>query len=451
MDAVDFQTLQKFAETPFVIEAPVTASAYAAKAAAILGGARIKVHPEGSAPKAYTNALDGVRKQVATEFKGVGGRIEFLNLAEKDLEKEVRRIDRSLANASDFVAETVASRGAFAFGIKDSARRPVCIVVGPHPDMTAQDFFAGFIEEAVEAHGVDDEAMQRTIMWHELGHCLLGVSENKADTFAALMTIRHLNNPNIIPLLASWREYDEWTRPEWSGDYFISKTLWSLQKIESKLRHSAKFMSMSVREIASLAEEVAAQFGPSKAEIEHRRRFRGALAAIHGLKAHYVPARGGVKKVDVDEWMSSHADNVPEFRRLQSLKNNLQFGAIALQPFEVEASRFRNAMKKIAKTGDRSALAFLNRYEKPWRAKERPDAGPAPSIGFKPKPTGAIDEIIAMDRASERIDFSMNNDVWVVRDRASGSIRRAGSISLGREWGAKGYDPLAARRAAFKF
>jgi hypothetical protein len=447
MDAVDLQAIQKFVDVPFVVEAPLTASAYAARSAAVLAKARVKINTDSMGDVPYRNVLNSIRKQVAAEFDATDDRIEFFDLGTKDLKKEAARIDKSLVKEARDLPAEAAERGAITFGVMSHQMKPICVVVGPGPGMTVTDFFKSDIRGGIDTSGISDENVQQLVMWHELGHCLLGMSENKADTFAALMSIRHGHNEKLLPLLATWREFDEWSKPEYEGDYFISKTLWNVIEIEPQLLKSKKFMSMSVKEIASLADEVSDKFALTKDQIEHMRRFRTALAAVFEMKAHYIKVDDGMKRVDPQEWMYSIPD-VPEFARFSTLIDNLRFGAVSLKPFEPDAKAFKITMKEVAAGGDRSARTLVAQYEKKHVAKKESPTPPGmdpfgPRIGFRAKPAHAIDEIISVNKSAERINFSFNNDVWVVRDKETGSILRAGSSSLGQQWGAKGYDPLS--------
>lgn len=439
MDAVDLEVIQKFVETPFVIEAPLTASAYSARAAAVLAGARLKLNTEDMGDVPYRKALEGVRRQVAQEFDPKTDRIEFFDLTAEDAEKEAARIDEALVRDVEVVHHEVAERGAFAFGMENVTNKPICVVVGPSPGQTAEDFFSGTLKEGIDVEGVSNEDIQRTIMWHELGHCLLGSSENKADTFAALMTIRHMNNPNLLPVLASWREFDEMTSPEWSGDYFISQTLWKVVALEGKLRNSKKFMEMGVKDIASLAEEISGTYAFKPESIEHMRRFRVALNRIYDKPRHYIRVAGGMKRVGPEDWVLAHVDQFPEFKRFDSLADNLKVGATPLHPFVSDPAAFRATMKKLSDAGDRTARAFLKAYDHPRIPKNKMAADIGPRIGWRAKPSHMLGEIIKVNKDSERIKFSYDNDVWVVQDKVSGNVLRAGSSSLGHQWSVRDY------------
>jgi len=440
MDMVDWQVITKFADTPFVIEAPITASNYAARAAKILNGARIKVNTSDLGEVPYRNALDGVRKQVENEFAGSKDRIEFFDMSQKDFKKEAKRIDKSLVREADGFREEVDERGAVTFGVMGSSAKPICVVVGPRPNQSVREFFHDEDGE-MDISGVSREDLYKSIFWHELGHCLLGGSENKADTFSALMTIRHSDNRKILPMLATWRELDEWSSPEFGGDYFISKTLWNILAVEDRLRNSPKFMSMGMKEIASLANELAEEFGLSNEEIEHRRHFRVSLNEIGNMKAHYIPVESGVQRVAPEDWVTYHAQTIPEFARLKTLSNNLMFGAVTLKPFETNSNGFKSILKEMSKGGDKTASAMLRDYTKPHKVPDLDDEKIGPRIGFRPATAPGFNEIIEFKKESEQIRFSQDNNVWVVQDKATGDIVGAGSISLDRRWGVKGYDP----------
>jgi hypothetical protein len=314
--------------------------------------------------------------------------------------------------------------------------------------MKVKDFFKGDLDGDIDTAGIDAGTLQQMILFHELGHCLLGSSENKADTFAALMMLRHGKNDKILPLMATWREFDEWTNPDFAGDYFISNTLWSVLGIEGQLRASKKFMEMDVKDIASLANEVADKYGMSKEEIDHRRRFRVAMNKVLDMKAHYIEVDGGVQQVSAHEWMMELGGEFPEIARFGTLMENLKFGAVALEPFKSDVNAFKTGMTEIKVGGDRTARTFMAQYDAKHGVKKTnsfDDFGPR--IGFRPMPKDdALKEIIAVDRKVEKIGFSFDNDVWVVRDKDTGAVLRAGSSSLGKQWEGNGYIPAAEPR-----
>lgn len=441
IDVADWQVIMKFADAPFVLEAPMTASNYAARAAKILAGARIKVDTSDLGDVPYRKALDGVRKQVEAEFGGTDDRIEFLDISQKDLKKEAKRIDKSLVRDAEGFREEVGERGAITFGILGASKKPICVVVGPRSDRGVREFFKD-TEYGVDVSGIKNEDLYQVMLWHELGHCLLGGSENKADTFSALMNIRYSDNRKIIPLLATWRELDEWSAPEFDGDYFVSKTLWNVLAVEDQLRNSPKFMSMGIRDIASFANEVAEKFGFSNEEIEHRRRFRVSLNTIADMKAHYIPIENGVQKVRAEDWVAFHSETVAEFSRITALIENLKFGSVALKPFEPDLNDFKSSIKEMGKGGDKTAGVLLRSYTKNYKISAvNREEKIGPRIGFRPNQSEGLNEVIAVKKDSQKITFSENNNIWVIHDKLTGNLVSAGSVTLDRKWSVIGYNP----------
>lgn len=451
MDAVDLQVIQKFVEVPFAVEAPASAADHLARASAMLAGMRVRIDTDNMGDVPYRKALNDIRKQVETEFAYDAKRIEFFDLSEKQPVKEAIRIDLTMAKFADGLRPRAAREGAFTVETKDVFDEPLCVVVGPSPSMTAKQYFAGSADVPVSMSGVDDETMHRVAMWHELAHCMIGASENTADVFAALMEIRHSKNDKIVPTLAAWREFDEMTNPALTGDRAVSTTLWSLHKIEGKLRKGKKFMTMGAKEIAGLATEIVAEFGPGKEQRAHVKRFRAAMNGVAAMKAHYLPVDGGVKTVTLDEWIAARAKSVPEFKRFESVLKAIKGGAQPLEPQFVDVESFATTMKKLVADGDPTASAFLGFYEDPQRLRTVASAALDQRVGFRQE--FVVRQIVQFDQKHERIGFSYDNDVWQITDAKTGDFVKSGSITLGCEWGIPAdpefdLDPSAVQMAA---
>jgi hypothetical protein len=438
MDAADLKTIQDFTDVPFTVEASASAADYMARASSMLAGQRMRLNTEGMDNVPYRKALADIRKQVEAAFAYDDRRVEFFDLSEKQPIKEAIRIDLTLAKSAAAMTERGRKDEAFTVETKDSFDKPLCVVVGPMPSMTAKQYFTGGSNVVVSTAGVDDEAMQRVAMWHELGHCMLGPSDAAADVFAALMEIRHTKSGKVIPLLASFREFEELTSPSIADDKLISPTLWSLNKIEAKIRKSKKFKEMSLKDVASLATEIVSEYGPGKDQKAHAKRFRAAVNGIVAMKAHFAHVADGMQPISAEQWMDARAKDIPEFARLRSVVSNIKRGASSLAPQNFDGEAFAGAMERLAKSGDPTADAFLGFYRDPESL--RTVASPAldARVGLRQIDASA-GETIKFDRKNERISFGFDNDVWQITNAETGEFVRSGSVSLGCQWAMADY------------
>jgi len=433
MDGADLKTIHDFTDVSFVVESSASAAEYLARASAMLAGNRLKINTDDIGNVPYRKALNAVRKAVQSTFLNNEKRVEFFDMSEKQPVKEALRIDMTLAKSASAMVERAQIEGPYSIDTKDTFGQPLCVVVGPQPSMTAKDFFARGSGIGINAAGVDDETTQRIAMWHELGHCLLGNSDNKADIFAALMEIRSGKNSKVIPLLAAFNEFEEMTNPLKADDRVVSPMLWSLTKIEDKLRNSTKFKEMSLKEVASLASEIVTDYSPGKDQKAHIRQFRQALNGIVGMRAHYVQVSDGLRAVNVEQWIEARAREIPEFKRLLSVVANLKQGAPLPVYESVDIDKFTDAIVRLAKAGDPTAIAYQAFYQGTEYPQMASSASLAERVGMRQiEPIGVGD--IKFDPARERISFSFDNDLWEIRNSQTGDLVKTGSVSFDSRW-----------------
>lgn len=435
MDAADLKTIHDFTDVPFTVEASASAADYAARASSMLAGSRLRIDTDGLGNVPYRKALNDIRKQIDTAFaKDDSKRIEFFNLAETHPVKEAIRIDLALAKSAAEISARAKRDGAFTVETSDSFEKPLCVVVGPQPSMNAREYFAGKSSVSVNTAGLDDETMQRFAMWHEAGHCLLGSSDAAADVFAVLMEFRHSNAPGkLVPLLASFREFEEMTSPTITDDRLVSSTLWSLNKIEAKIRKSKTFKAMGLKEVASLASEIVAEFAPAKEQRAHVARFRAAVNGIVSMKVHFAPVADGVKPISAEQWIEARSKAIPEFARLRTVVANLKGGMTILEPQGYDAASFASAISGLARSGDPTADSAFDAYKDPARLRTVASASFDDRIGLRRVATN-LGNTIKFDRSSERMSVSPDNDVWEIRNAETGDFVKSGSVSLGSEW-----------------
>lgn len=421
MDA-DVAAFQKFIETSLVIEAPA-GSRKASQAAVAIASGRVNrgaavsfkdVRGEGLDAKTYGAVVEDIRKQIAADLSRPDYRIEVFDRSTKDPAAEGRRIDKGLAHfARGVVAHP--DEGAFAQGMNLPSGK-ACVVVGFPASTGLQPFFSRAIGIPVKTKAIDDVNAHRMFLWHELGHCLLGASEAKADTFAALMVLRHTKLEGAIDLLATWREVLEFISDR-GDDHFMSASLRAVSARAEALRADKRFMSMDIKEIAALAKSMSDEFAASPAEVKDAMTVRSALAEAQGLKAHYVRTDEGLRRVGFGEWVNANAA-IPELGRIKDAFERLANGTTGRQEaYTIDLPALRASLAVLAAQGDSTARAMvkgLDRGRKSKAAAHDEGIGVAIPYDFRQDPYHG--QVIAFDRSCQKAIVSDDGGRYAIHD-----------------------------------
>jgi hypothetical protein len=365
MDA-DAVHLQRFSDVPYVIEAPASKGGLLGAAASALArtGARVRIDEgRGMAPERYRGMIESIRRDLQANLSATPGyAIDVYDISNPDREGEVARIHHSLRGGGKIVHRIAAGKGAYASGFRTSDEAAHCIVVGLRPDVRTQAFLANGTGRAAVASGsLDEETFQRTAIVHEIGHCLLGASEAKADAFAMLMSLRDPGfDKATVAAWASWREREEWTLAVTEDDHNTAKALWAILERADELRADPAFRALDIEGIAGLAKAFVEErgFAPGEeAEVASvRRGIRAGVLSVApraGLKEGASPLFG---------WLRGHAD-IPAVGRIVALVDNALEGARPLPPFEARPGEFRAAIAALADKGDPVAKAIAKGYD----------------------------------------------------------------------------------------
>lgn len=430
MDA-DVTALQRFQDAPYVIEAPAAASplADAAKASA---ASRLRLRLDernGLSVDRYREILRGVQAQVDAELGGgrPGYRIEvFDKMAPNALEKG-RRAFKGLGLD---MREAMGSPFAKAFRTGGGA---TCVVVGWTPDRTPADVYAEGLPEGTvpDTGGLSTEGFHKASLWHEVGHCLLGGSEAKADTFAALMLLRHTDEPvSALSALATFREVAELSSPDPTDDHFMASSLWHVVEIADALRASSRFMSMGMEDIAGVASTLADRYGTTPEQERHIKSLRAALHHASTAKMHYVPGPDGLRPANFSAWLGAHSD-IAEIERFKQVSVGLVEGAKPLKPFPYDPIRLRRTLSRLADAGDPTAKGMLRDMGRRLPEPPRPplsSIGPNIDVPYAFGPAKLSDDVIGFDPRVQTVAFSRDQTRWQVSDRESGHPVATGAI-----------------------
>jgi hypothetical protein len=436
MDA-DFSALQRFSDVPYVIESTASSSplATAAQMNAAMGFDLRIDDSRGVTPEHYHRIVENIRGQLAADpvSRKEGYRIEIFDRAVPKPMDEAKKIDRTLRGfARSFGA--LADTGPNANAYRTSPTTASCIVVGWKPGDSASAVMGRPVGVPhADTGGMDAEHFQQIGLYHEIGHCLLGNSEAKADTFAALMMLRHTNLPvEALRSLASFRELSELTTPDANDDHFIAASLWRVVEIGDRLRASERFMSMDIGEVAAVAESIGDRFATMPDEIRSIRSFRAAFNQAAQAKVHYVAEPGGLRPTDFEGWLVANA-RIPEIERIIDLSRRLSGAGGTVERAKFDPQRVRTALAALSDRGDPTAKSLLRHMGRRMRPIDSPPEymiGDSVRLPFRYGRSALSDDLIGFDAGTQTVSFDAAQQTYEVRDRFSGVPVRTGAVVL---------------------
>lgn len=439
MDA-DVSALQRFADVPYVIESAAPELPLA-RAAQMNAGAGLDLRIDdgrGVTPEHYRRIVEQIRRQLAADpvSKKEGYRIEIFDRSVPDPAAEARRVDRRLPGFAASFGK-LADTGANANAYRTSATSATCIVVGWKPGDSASAVMGRIVGEPhADTGGMDADRFHRHGLYHEIGHCLLGGSEAKADTFAALMMLRHTDLPlDALTALASFRELAETTSPDPNDDHFVAASLWRVVQIGDRLRADDRFMAMDIGGIAGVADAIGDRFASMPDEMRGIRSFRAAFNLAAQAEVHYVAESGGLRPTDFQGWLIANA-KIPEFGRIVALARRLAGtggedarGGIGREKFDPQ--RVRTALAGLADRGDptaRTILLQMGRRLPPPASPPEYMVGANVMLPFTYGRPALSDDLIGFDGGTQTLSFDGSQRSYEVRDRYSGASVRTGTV-----------------------
>lgn len=439
MDA-DVSALQRFSEVPYVIESPAANAplATAAKLNAAAGSNLRLDESRGVTPEHYHRIVDEIRRQLASDAvsRKEGYRIEIFDRAVADPMAEARKVDRTLRGFARNYSESK-DTGPNATAYRASAKSASCVVIGWKPGDTPTDILGSPLGlPAADTGGLSDDHFQRFGIYHEVGHCLVGGSEAKADTFAALMMLRHSDMPtSALVAMATSRELSEFTSWDSNDDHFISASLWRVVEIAEQLRANERFMSMDMGDIASVADTIGDRFASMPDEIRTIRTFRAALNTVAEAKVHYVAEPRGLRPTDFEGWLVANT-GIPEIGRLVELSAKLtgkgsNGGKVERGHFDPQ--RLRTALSHLAERGDPTAKTLLRgmgRRMPPIKALPDYMVGPGIPLPFSWRGAPLSDDVIGFNSVTQTVKFDASQQSYAVHDRFSGAVVQTGFATL---------------------
>lgn len=341
--------LRKFAKGGVVLEgrgAKLAAAAFAIAAvtAAAPSAEAMPRHKQPEIKIPYQEMLKDVRAQVEAEFPGQ----IFIVDRTADPRTEAARLAKIVGIPSRYSeidpSEMTGSAHSRPF---EGTRKTVCVVIGAEPWTSSAEINGLPPDMPAKMGALDDANAHRTVVWHEIGHCLTGASESRADAFGALKMMTELKSTKSVETLTVTRELSEWLGPP-GDDHLISPTL---RGIITKYGNS-EFMT-GKHSLAELAKIAAAVPEPN---VKRAVRVRDALGrvAFSDDQRFLVPVKEGFVSTSLFGWIRA-SSSVPEFKQITTLTDYMTSddGSRKIPaPFVMDLTASASAITSLAAAGD---------------------------------------------------------------------------------------------------
>lgn len=297
--------------------------------------------------------------------------------------------------------------------------RVACFVVGADPSAGVADIVGHGLEPGYRAGTTSQEDIHKLVLWHEVGHCLLGASEAKADAFGTLKFLADGGNRQAVEFVTAGRELNEWTGMP-SDPHFTSAAL------RTVLRETAeKAPSGSLLDLAMTANAI-----PEPA-IERQAKIRRALfeAKRYEDQAFLVPVREGFVATSENEWLRA-SSTVPELAHIAELKDYMRADPATRQlPAELRPDPHASAIAvaALANAGDPIMREIAPAFDA-----SRPAANAAIET-----PSGLLSgdqikgQLFAFDRTDAVVKFTQDGERFLVTEKGTNRRVAAGNAHDG--------------------
>lgn len=385
----------------------------------------------------YGAMVRDIQAQVDREFPGRIHLVDRSKPVEAELSEIAGLTGKPLKTSETFIISGDPHTSP-AFGPKAT----VCLVIGPHPELDAHGMSVGFAEEMLGskiafAVGADvtDETSHRFSLWHEVGHCLLGSSEAKADAFAVLKTVAESGKLNFLDGLIAVRELMERISTP-IDDHIISPTL---RKLSDRYAGGAVADdgSRSLRELAGTADQLPTPIEAATILLRNRlalTRFDEKTRGFNARAEFLVPVKEGFVATDFRGWIKASA-SIPEIARIGQLIDYLEADPATrgrLSPAVIDHTVSARAVRALARAGDPVAREI---------APILGEAAPVVGLPLENEGLLAASQVdgrpITFDRSSAVVKFGRDLRSFLVRDAATNRPILAGNA---RDGITKAYD-----------
>jgi hypothetical protein len=416
--------LQKFAKGGVVLEgrgAKLAAAAFAI-ASLTVAAPQAEAMPRNKQPEVkipYQEILKDVRSQVEAEFPGQ----IFIVDRTADPRAEAARLAKIVGIPAQFrdidPQELTGSAQSKPF---QGTRKTVCVVIGAEPWISSNEINGLPSDMPAKMGMLDDANAHRTVLWHEVGHCLAGGAEAKADAFGALKMMTDLKSTKTVETLTVTRELSEWLGPP-GDDHLISPALRGILTTYG----NEEFMTAkhSLKELAKIA------MGVPDPDLKRVSKVRDALGRVRVSEEqrYFVPVKEGYVATTMFNWLRA-SSSVPEFKRIIELTDLLVADPatrVLPAPFAADPKASTIAIAGLAAAGD------------PVARRIAPALGGVAASSDVPITTGdglpsakAIEgRTIAFERASTVVKFSQDFSGFLIREAGTNKPLFAGNATKG--------------------
>jgi hypothetical protein len=293
----------------------------------------------------YQEILNEVRSQVEAEFPGQ----IFIVDRTADPRVEAARLAKIVGVPAKFGGvdpeEMTGSAHSRPF---EGTHKTVCLVIGAEPWISSNEINGLPADMPAKMGALDEANAHRQVFWHEVGHCLVGGSEHKADAFGALKMMTELKGTTTVETLTVTRELSEWLGPPGDG-HLISPALRGVLITYG----NSEFMGRkhSLKELAGIAKAIPAP------DLKHTARVRDALARTRVAEdqRYFVPVKEGFVSTSLLGWIRA-SSSVPEFKRMTELADYLTSEDPTTRtlpvPFVADPKASASAIAALAAAGD---------------------------------------------------------------------------------------------------
>lgn len=319
-----------------------------------------------------------------------------------------------------------------AFGPKAT----ICVVVGPTPEQGAHEIAVGFAEEQLGGQvgfkpgvGITDETWHRFSIWHEVGHCLLGSSEAKADSFGLLKTVADSGRVNFLDDLIVVRELMERISTP-LDEHIISPTL---RHLTDRYRAGASIdAGRTLKEIGGIVDKLPTPVDAWTILFRNRLAMTRFDAKTRDFDiAHtgfLVPVNEGFVLTDFRGWLKASI-SIPEVARVEHLISYLSADpATRIVPLQTSTDRgaSETAVVALARAGDPVARSLAPLYG------TQPASFEVPLVNAGLVSANQVEgRLIAFDRSSAVVRFAKDLQSFLVRDAVSNRPILAGNTQNG--------------------
>lgn len=303
----------------------------------------------------------------------------------------------------------------------------VCLVIGPQPDLDVRDMTAGYVEEMMGSDqpldfkggsGVTDEVWHRLMLWHEVGHCLTGSLESRADAFSMLKMMSELKRTDFVDVLIAVRELMERVSTPYD-DHIISPTLRNALQSYG----NAEFMEKphTLRELGAIADKLEVSIDAHAILIRNwlaMTRYDEKRKDFDLKRTDYlVPVKEGYVVANFDGWLKAAA-SIPEVGRIRELLNYLTGDPATRKapgPFNTDRAASAKAVEALAEAGDPTIRDIAPVFGVTNFSSDVPLSG----TDALPSHADVPGRLIAFDRTAAVVKFSKDLRSFLVRNSAT--------------------------------